>query len=132
MKILATIIGVLLTDIAIIVFVSMRSTDSPVPAMIGVAVLGGALLSVALTNVATHWSGRRIVAVSAGAWPLLVWIVAFGLDVGGATYMRWFRPGQPYMLGFSIMLFIPCWMAAGLGLVGATVARSLLGRKTTF
>ncbi|NML05461.1 hypothetical protein [Sphingomonas sp. G-3-2-10] len=127
MKILAMICAVTLCGFALLIGTMMLLGTSLAVTL--VSALTGALLGWWLTRFAPRWSGVRVIWVSSAALPLFVWLVALGIDYGHAFYMRWFHPGESFMGGFSIILFLPCCIGILSGLAGAAIAKAWTRRS---
>ncbi len=94
--------------------------------MLFLVIIVPALVSIVLLQMlnpsASYRSPRRSVVIASGALPALIFILAFAFDVFAVINHHLFHRTDPFMVGFSLMLFPLVLVAFLSGCVATSIA----------
>ncbi|NML05567.1 hypothetical protein [Sphingomonas sp. G-3-2-10] len=125
MLIYAMIWGVALTAAGAVVALFLWAPEMMVPLLFGGAAITAAMLRLLLARFAPQWQSASATGAAAIAFPSALWLIAFAADLT-AIIQNQLDPAPGFMIGFSIMLFLPCLMSVFAGFVAAWLAGRLM------
>ncbi|MDF7775917.1 hypothetical protein P1X14_11720 [Sphingomonas sp. AOB5] len=110
MRIQAMIWGVAFAVAGAVVALFLYVPEMMMSLLLGGSAITAAVLRLLLARFAPHWESASMVGTAAIAFPTALWLLAFAADVT-AIIQNQLYPSPGFMIGFSIMLFIPCAMS---------------------
>lgn len=124
MRIVALICVLTIATATLVVAVVLSAPEWILPAIVGSSLIAGAAFRMLLARIAAHWPRRRSFLLAAFPLPVLLWLIAFGVDVAG--YIEHLsHPDEGFMIGVSIILFPVCAIGCLAGAIAAFAVGSV-------